>query len=279
MADLFPRSATYDDAWVTANRMGPNVLWLAESLTQEMRLEPGMRVMDLGCGKALSSVFLAQEFGVEVWATDLWIKPTGNWERVREAGLEGRVHPIYAEAHQLPYAEGFFDAIISLDAYQYFGTADLYLEYLSGFLRQDGEIGIVCPGYRRELTVETAPDYLAPVYSPGGWYAFHSPDWWREHWAKAGVVEVTCADEPPEANAIWEEFIGHTQPEEHPPMLADFAAEERLLTFAGWSGANARDDDGGGRGPLGFAPCLSTKTSSPTSGIATRSSPSTVPRR
>ena len=88
MPELFPRSAAYDEAWVNENRMGPNVLWLAESLAERMTLEPGMRVMDLGCGKACSSVFLAREYGVEVWATDLWIKPTENWERIREAGLE-----------------------------------------------------------------------------------------------------------------------------------------------------------------------------------------------
>ncbi len=228
---LFPRSAAYDEAWVTENRMGPNVLWLAESLAERMTLEPGMRVMDLGCGKALSSVFLAREFGVEVWATDLWIKPTENWERVREAGLEGQVHPIYAEAHQLPYAEGFFDAIISLDAYQYFGTADLYLQYLAPFLRPGGEIGIVSPAFRRELGPDDVPDYLADLYGAGGFHAFHTADWWRDHWRKAAVVEVTVAEEPPEADALWEEFIGHTRPHEQEALGAD-ATGAHVLTFA-----------------------------------------------
>ena len=69
MAELFPRSAAYDESWVTENRMGPNVLWLAESLAERMQLKAGARVLDLGCGKAISSVFLAREFGVEVWAS------------------------------------------------------------------------------------------------------------------------------------------------------------------------------------------------------------------
>jgi len=37
-----------------------------------------MRVLDLGCGKALSSIFLAKEYGTQVWATDLWISATDN---------------------------------------------------------------------------------------------------------------------------------------------------------------------------------------------------------
>ena len=54
-----------------------------------MTLEPGMRVTNMGCCKAISSIFLAKEFGVEVWAADLWVKPTENWERIREADLDG----------------------------------------------------------------------------------------------------------------------------------------------------------------------------------------------
>ncbi len=43
--------------------MGPNVLWLTEALSQVMELKRGMRVLDMGCGKAVSSIFLAREFG------------------------------------------------------------------------------------------------------------------------------------------------------------------------------------------------------------------------
>ena len=97
--------------------MGPNVLWLTESLSQVMALKPGMRILDMGCGTAISSIFLAKEFDLQVWATDLWNPASKNWERVREAGLEDRVFPIHAEAHSLPFPGDFFDAIVSMDAY------------------------------------------------------------------------------------------------------------------------------------------------------------------
>src|SRR5712691_5718143 len=117
----FPRSAAYEAKWVLENLMGPNVLWLAESLSELLELRPGMRVLDLGCGKAISSIFLAKEFGVQVWATDLWVPAADNWRRIGDAGAEGSVYPVHAEAHTLPFAEGFFDALVSLDAYHYFG--------------------------------------------------------------------------------------------------------------------------------------------------------------
>ena len=74
VSERFPRSSQYHPEWVVA-RVGSgsaNALWLTEWLTSAMELRPGMRVLDLGCGPAMSSIFLRREFGVQVWATDLW---------------------------------------------------------------------------------------------------------------------------------------------------------------------------------------------------------------
>jgi SAM-dependent methyltransferase len=160
-----------------------------------------MRVLDMGCGKAVSSVFLAKEFGVQVWATDLWIGATENWQRVTDAGAADRVFPIHAEAHALPFAEGFFDALVSMDAYHYFGTDDLYLGYYSRFVKPGGQIGIVVPGLQEEFT-GGVPEHLAP-YWPWDFGSFHSPDWWRRHWEKTGKVDVLLADSVPEGWKQW----------------------------------------------------------------------------
>ena len=90
----FPRSSGYDPHWLIANVMGPHALWLAEWLSQRLELTPGMRVLDLGCGKALSSIFLAKEFGVTDWAADHWIKPHENMERIERAGFSTSVFPV-----------------------------------------------------------------------------------------------------------------------------------------------------------------------------------------
>jgi SAM-dependent methyltransferase len=201
----YPRSATYPVEWPLEHTMGPNVLWLTEALAETMDLQAGMRVLDLGCGMALSSIFLARELGVEVWATDLWIPATENWRRIQEAGLEGRVHPIYAEARALPFAEGFFDAAVSLDAYYYFGTDDLYLgRHLAPVVRPDGQLGIVVPGLTAEWT-DGPPAHLARHWQPPSWnnWAFHSPAWWSDLWGKTGLVDVEVADLLPDGWKHW----------------------------------------------------------------------------
>jgi cyclopropane fatty-acyl-phospholipid synthase-like methyltransferase len=198
----FPRSAQYQPEWMLENLMGPNAVWLTEALCERLDLRPGMRVLDMGCGKAMSAIFLAREFGVQVWATDLWIAASDNWARIREAGLTDRVFPIHAEAHALPFADGFFDAAVSADAYHYFGTDNLYLSYYARFVRPGGQLGIVVPGLREEFA-DGVPPHLAPYWEPDFW-SFHSPAWWRAHWERAGLVEVAVADMVPHG---WEHWL------------------------------------------------------------------------
>lgn len=216
----FPRSAKYDPDWVLDNMMGPNALWLTESLAECMDLSPGMRVLDLGCGKGLSSIFLAKEYGLQVWATDLWIAASDNLGRIRDAGLEGMVFPIHAEAHALPFADGFFDAMVSVDAYHYFGTDDLYLQnHMARLVKPGGQAGIVVPGLVEELASDEPPEHLRPWWEPE-LFSLHSPAWWKRHWERSGLVSVEFADLLPdgwklwmESDRLWSERLGKSPDE------------------------------------------------------------------
>jgi SAM-dependent methyltransferase len=211
-SDRYPLSSKYDPAWVLENEMGPNALWLTEWLCREMDLTPGMRVLDMGCGKAMSSIFLAKEFGVLVWGNDLWISASDNWKRACEAGAGDRVFPIHAEAHALPYAEDFFDALVSLDSYHYYGTDDLYLKYVVRFVKPGGQIGIVVPGLMREFGGEV-PEHLTRktpngdrFWDPAECFSFHTVDWWRRLWAQTGLVNVEVADTLSDGWRDWLKF-------------------------------------------------------------------------
>jgi cyclopropane fatty-acyl-phospholipid synthase-like methyltransferase len=150
ISDRFLRASRYNPEWVLANASGgANSLWLTEWLAEAMELHAGMRVLDLGCGRACSSIFLRREFGVQVWATDLWFSAAENIQRIRDAGVEDGVFPIHADARSLPFAPAFFDAIVGIDSFYYYGTDDLYLNYLAQFVKPGGQIGIVGAGLVR----------------------------------------------------------------------------------------------------------------------------------
>lgn len=206
----FPKSNSYDPEWMMSHQMGPNAVWLAEWLTDGMQLEEGKRVLDLGCGKALTSIFLAKEFGVQVWAADLWMSPDHNFRRAKEAGVDHLVFPLKAEAHALPFAEGFFDAVVSVDAYQYFGTDELYLGYLSRFVRQDGEIGVVVPGFMQEITEVplhlSVPQSNGKVFWEDGCWSFKTAEWYARLWKRCNMVHDVRTDTLAEGWRHWRDF-------------------------------------------------------------------------
>ncbi|MCO5381412.1 MAG: methyltransferase domain-containing protein [Methanosarcina barkeri] len=124
---MFTKSNKYDFDFVKENMMGPNSMKILEELSESLKLEKGMRILDLGCGRGLTSIFLAKEYDVTVFATDLWISATDNYERIKSMGLEDKIIPIHAEAHDLPFANAFFDAAVCIDAYSFFGAEKDYL--------------------------------------------------------------------------------------------------------------------------------------------------------
>jgi cyclopropane fatty-acyl-phospholipid synthase-like methyltransferase len=182
--------------------IGPDCIVLLEELCKKMTLKPGMRVLDMGCGAGFTSIILAKEFGVTVFANDFWFKATENYQRFIKAGVADKVFPIWAEAHNLPYADGFFDAAISIDTYHYFGTDECYLgDHYARLVKQGGQFGTVSPGLTREFE-NGLPEALKPFWEPN-MYAFHSAEWWKNLWQKTGLVDVTCAQEIPNGKAIW----------------------------------------------------------------------------
>jgi ubiquinone/menaquinone biosynthesis C-methylase UbiE len=216
----FPRASGYHPDWVLAAISGgANPLWLTEWLTEALDLRPGMRVLDLGCGRALSSVFLAREFGVQVWATDLWFSASENLERVRDAGVEDAVFPIRADARSLPFSEGFFDAVVSIDSFMYYGTDDLYLSYLARFIKPDGLLGVALAGFLNEID-EPVPAHLAEWWSAEMPTSLHSAVWWKRHWERSGILDVAVADSLPDGWRFWLDWLKLIAPSNEKEMRA-----------------------------------------------------------
>lgn len=198
----FPRSSKYHPDWIQAGvGGGANPLWLTEWLTDALDLKPGMRVLDLGCGRAMSSIFLHREFGVQVWATDLWYSADENQRRIVDAGCDQAVFPLHADARSLPFAAGFFDAIICIDGYFYFGTDDLMLSSLARLLKPSGVLAMAGAGLRHELD-DGVPETLRAWWDPS-MCCLHSAAWWRRHWERTGPVTVELADDMPEGWQAW----------------------------------------------------------------------------
>jgi cyclopropane fatty-acyl-phospholipid synthase-like methyltransferase len=197
----FPLSSKYDIKWVIENEMGPSSLWLMEYLTEKINIKKEMTILDLGCGKAMSSIFLAKEYGTKIIAADLWINATENMKRIREMDVEENIIPINMEAHNIPFADECFDIIVSADSYQYYGTNELYLDYILRFLKHNGQIGIVIPCVKKEYG-KIIPKELKAYWEPD-MYCFHTMEWWKDLWEHSEKIKIETIDIMPNGFENW----------------------------------------------------------------------------
>jgi cyclopropane fatty-acyl-phospholipid synthase-like methyltransferase len=226
----FPLSSDYNPEWIIAGVSGgANPLWMTEWLASSLDLRPGMRVLDLGCGRAMSSIFLHREFGVEVWATDLWFSVTENLQRIRDAGVGNGVFPIHADARFLPFASEFFDAIISIDSFIYYGTDDLYLNNLARFVKPGGQVAIAGAGLMQEFE-GVIPDHLREWWTLDLW-CLHSADWWRRHWERTGIMNIEIADTLPNGWRLWRDWHLAIAPDNRKEIEALEMDEGRYLGY------------------------------------------------
>lgn len=219
------KTEKYDSSWIEQNWMGPNPMWLLEDLCENLELRPGMKVLDMGCGKGLTSVFLAKEYGVTVFANDLWINATDNLRRFEQAGVDDRVIPIHAEAHALPFAEKFFDAAISIDSYHYYGAGESYFpDVFSKLVKPGGQFGIVVPGLMREFE-SGYPPTLEKFWN-AEMFTFHSKDWWRTLWEKTGICDIKACYNIENPKKIWEPWAIWAKENAH--IFSDMIDQESL---------------------------------------------------
>ncbi len=224
---LFPLSAAYDKTWIKRNSLGENVLYNLESLCEVMEFKEGMRVLDLGCGKGATAIFLAKEFGVEVWAIDQYITPSENYQRIKEMNCEHSVYPLKLNAKELPFPAHFFDAIVSVDSYMYFGTDEKFTPYISQFLKPGGTIGIVDICFSKEINfLAEVPEFMREHFQDK-WYFVHSLEWWEKMWNKTGHLKILNSEIVPQNEFIKNEYVEDFRHSKKPDDIADALAQDK----------------------------------------------------
>jgi len=91
-------------------------------IAAKLRLEPGMRVLDIGSGWGGMAIYLAREFGVDVTGITLSTEQLAKAnERARAAGLDDRVHFSLTDYRRIG---GSFDRIVSVGMFEHVGVVN-----------------------------------------------------------------------------------------------------------------------------------------------------------
>ncbi len=201
-------SEKYNDNNIMSKIMGPNPIKLCEELLINNKVLPNAKVCDLGSGQGITSVFLAKEYGFIVYACDLWSEPEEHIPFFREMGLdEQRIVPVKADATNMPFEKEYFDAVVSVDSYNYFGRDELYLDTkLLPFVRKGGYIYIAIPGMKKDCH-NNLPSELLLSWTPEQLEYMHDTDYWYSIVKQSKLCEVIEVTEMQSNDEVWADWL------------------------------------------------------------------------
>ena len=124
------------------------------------RLEPGARVLDLGCGAGTDTLVAAQMVGPEGRVTGIDMTPEMLVKARAAAGEMGleNVEFVEGEAERLPFADGSFDVVISNGVIDLIPDKDAVFSELLRVLTLGGRIQIADVTIQRPVSEEGRPD-------------------------------------------------------------------------------------------------------------------------
>jgi cyclopropane fatty-acyl-phospholipid synthase-like methyltransferase len=177
-------------------------LYFAQSLATVLPLKKGQRVLELGCGTAIASMFLARKYDVEIYAIDRWADPTETHRVTIKKKLHHNIIPLKSDVRALPFPREYFDVIFSVNSHFYYGTDERYIPYIVQFLKPKGKIGVIDTCVKNEINnLSEIPEPLRKSIQ-NHWYYIHSIGWWENHWKKTGLVSIKCIETLPESKQI-----------------------------------------------------------------------------
>ncbi|TEB07946.1 Methyltransferase domain protein [Pelotomaculum schinkii] len=204
----YTKSGKYDSNYIKENIMGPNPIKLLEELLALHSIPQNATVLDLGCGRGVTSVFMVKEYSLRVFATDLWVSATDNKTRFDDLGLTSeQIIPIHAEAHSLPYAEEFFDAVVSIDSYHYFGRDEKYLgKHLLPLVKHGGYLLFAVPGLKKDIHANLPPEMLLS-WTAEDIETLHDTTYWRKMLEITDGIEIISVCEMESFDECWNDWL------------------------------------------------------------------------
>jgi cyclopropane fatty-acyl-phospholipid synthase-like methyltransferase len=222
---LYTKSRKYETSEFMTKIMGPNPIKILEELLLNHQIPVGSLVCDLGCGQGLTSLFLVKEYNFNVWAADLWSNPEENRHFFEEHGLsDQKIHPVKMDALHLNFEKDFFDAVVSIDSYHYFGHDPKYLdEKLLPFLKPGGYVYIAIPGMKKDCH-QNLPKALLLSWTPEQLDTIHDTIYWENIVHQSRSAEVISVHEMESNEEVWADWLKQNNP---------YAIEDRASMNAG----------------------------------------------
>jgi len=159
----------------TAQRMTRSSLWMSQAIETLHAMRPtylealqvpsahfaGRRVLEIGCGPLVPILAFS---GCERHAVDPLVT---NYIKAGFPLFDLPVTTVTAPAEHLPYPDGYFDAVISVNALDHVDDFELALAEFQRVLRPGGEVRLEIEYHRPTVTepIEVTPERLVKAFS------------------------------------------------------------------------------------------------------------------
>ena len=178
-----------------------------EIICRKLRLKPGEKLLDIGCGWGALSCYAAQHYGVTAYGVTLSEQQVAYaQEKIKRLGLEGKVR-IECKDYSTVEGEGIYDKVAAIGIQEHIGWDNYprYYETVKRLMKRDGFFlhhAITRPAKRTDKVFRRKrPEFaiLTRYIFPGGeldhigntvaslerhGFEVHDVEGWREHYQR-----------------------------------------------------------------------------------------------
>ena len=120
--------------------------------------------------------------------------------------------PAKADATCLPFEKGFFDAVVSVDSYHYYGRDPKLLDSsILPVVRPGGYLYIAIPGMHRDCHDNLPPELLLS-WTPEDLSTMHDIAYWQNIVAQSRDAEVVSVREMESNEEVWNDWLACENP-------------------------------------------------------------------
>ena len=150
-------------------KMENHHLDITEKTLRRMDLQPGERVLDLGCGSGWATRLLARVVGEGPKGFGQVVGVDISDEMIREARAGSKefdnVMFITGSATQIPWEENFFDKVLSVESFYYYPDQERALAELFRVMAPKGRLFILINLYKdNPYSLQWVPKLKVPVH-------------------------------------------------------------------------------------------------------------------
>lgn len=161
------------NGWAAAGRgeeMERHHASIVEQTLRQMDLRPGERVLDLGCGAGWATRILARMVGDGPQGHGQVVGVDISDEMIRRARAGSKdfdnIMFVWGSAHQIPWEENYFDKVLSVESFYYYGDQDRAMHELFRVMAPHGKLYILINLYQENpYSLRWVEELQVPVHA------------------------------------------------------------------------------------------------------------------